>query len=194
MNASRPSKLGGPRHSQDGKITDDGVGRLRFDLQKNGAHPGDAEAALSSIRLALGAKQRLTKNQNRYILRALNLWASGKTLDQAFGLKRLQTGRPKIAVERQIDIAAEVLRQLLLGYNLDMAGRLAGKRKGVGGTQARLYWAQTKLSAIAVVRNERPPNRGPWSQKEKARLETLLAKDYRKLALLFSCAPVNEQN
>jgi hypothetical protein len=174
MKSSRSSKLGEPRHSANGTITDAGIGRLRFDLKDGDAHPDDACAALTSLRISLVGKKTLSKNQRQYLLRALNIWADGKTLDQAFGLKRPRRGRPNAALARQFQIAAEVLRELLKGDSLEIAAEKAGRKLGIGATQARLWWAENKISAIAIVRNERPPDRCPWSQDEAVRLAMLI--------------------
>jgi hypothetical protein len=115
------------------------------------------------------------------------------TLNQAFGLERPRPGRRAIAIKRQIEIAAEVLRGMLNGRNLEVAAREAGVFCGIGATQARKYWASNKGNAIRSIRCERPLDKYPWTKKEAQRLEKLIGP--RNRALKQFCeredAPVN---
>lgn len=170
----RTHKLGPPRHSHDGKISDDGIAQLRVEIRKGDPHPGDAYAALLSIRETLDGRRPLSRTQTYYLLQALNQFASGKSLEQAFGLKRPRPGRRVTPELRQIEVATEVLRDLLKGGPLDAAAENAGKRCLVGPTQARRYWAAHKLPAIWTLRVERPEEFYPWTDDEVVRLRQIL--------------------
>lgn len=153
-----------------------------MDLTKGDAKPADAKAALLKISQTLSARERLTIDQTVYLRTALELWASGKTLEQAFGFKRARAGRRSIAIERQIEIAVEVMRGLLAGCKLAAAARKAGELKGCDKSRALKYWAEHKGGALLVIRSERPPDRYPWTAKEVPRLKAMkFATDLREL-------------
>lgn len=176
-----------PRHSKNGSISENGIFGLAMDLRDGHPHPEDARAALLSVQRRLVARQQLSRYQALYLKRAFSRYVSGeiKTLDQAFGLERAKAGRPVAPLERQIEIATEVLRHLLNGESLDVAAERAKRICGISETQARKYWAANKLSAIVAIRAKRPVDRYPWTPEETKRLAVIAERMNREIRSLL---------
>jgi len=104
-------------------------------------------AALKALELTLQEDVGLLKNQRRYLLKALRRSADVKSLDVAFGITG-HPGRPHKTIDEQVHIAAEVLRQMLKGRNLEAAAHEAGPKCNVGSTQAREYWRTNKSTQL----------------------------------------------
>jgi hypothetical protein len=136
--------------------------------------PAEAKENLLSILKTLQERRQLSLFERDYIRQALQLWSFGKSLEQAFGFKRLQRGRQGIAIDRQLAIAVAVLRHILRGKKLEGVGgaaELAGKSESLSQTQVRKYWAKHKRPALIVVRMERPADKYPWTPNEQGRLK-----------------------
>jgi hypothetical protein len=151
-------------------------------LNAGDADPVAVIAGLRALKITIAADVGLFKHQRRYLLKALSLAESAKSLDHAFGIARRKRGAPKKSEQDAIEIAAEVLSYCLKGAKLESAAHLVSRKFAIGATQARKYWAEHKIDAIAIVRNKRPADIFPWKLSEKKRLERLIGKNNRALA------------
>jgi hypothetical protein len=173
--------------AKDGRITETGVRQMIFDVRDGVAHPDDARAVLAEFVRQDSQDRGISRPLLNYLGTAFESYLSGRrSIDQALGLARSKPGKPSAVTEdRAISIAAEVLRELIKGRNLETAAINAGKRMAIGSSQARAYWAAHKQMAVLKLRRERSSTRKPWTTVEAARLERLLKKDGEKLRRLL---------
>jgi hypothetical protein len=129
---------------------------LSSDLKLDQVNVDYAEKALLAMHSRLDAHHTLTYHQARYLLIALSRYRAGKTLEQAFGLKKKQKpGRNIVSETRSIDRAMEVARAILTGKSVEEAVEIAAEQLRMKRTQVAKYWAAHKDQAMFGIQLER---------------------------------------
>jgi hypothetical protein len=99
-----------------------------------------------------------------------------QTLEKAFGLKRIASGRPRVDDDTLSIVAAEVLERLLVDESLEEASEaIAEERKARGEevtseTDVRKAWASHKVQGLWFARASRASDGLGWSDQELGRL------------------------
>lgn len=171
----RVSQADEPRWIVNGEIPPSGIWQVKSELETGNAHPADVRATLRSIARVLDYNLHPSPEMLQFLRVALNRFMAGRSLDQAFGLKRTKNGRPPLSLAMRQRIAAAVLRERLSGRSLEAAAIAAGHQFGIGSSEARRHWAESKALGLSLLWHERRENGGRWTPRERAKLETLFS-------------------
>jgi hypothetical protein len=166
----RPTRKlkGNPRLSKGGLITDKNLERLCTELEEDGdASPDDVRAAVrrvynSQIAVVSG-KASPNPVDSAFLSIAFGRYLDGNlTFDQAFGVVRSRTGRPRVPAREQMKIAKAVWDQYLTATDsLGAAVTRVGDKIGLGKTQVENYFYEHFLASyISFVRYRNPKT--PW--------------------------------
>ena len=166
-------------------ITPIRIWQIMFDVKDGDADPVNVKWALRAIYETLGAGLPLSREMRVFLKEGLKrFFDHDYSLDQAFSLKRTKRGRPGLPPETCQTIAAEILRQRLVGRSLEYAAQKVGSDFDIGSTEARRHWSENKLYGYMRLRSERPAEKCPWTNRELVALEKIFGRDERRFQLL----------
>lgn len=152
------------------QLSESEIFHLSLAIRDGGAEPDDAKKLLE-----LYAKSPplngASKQLHDHFCRAFGAFLKGeKTIEVALGLKKSK-GRPKANQEDRMEMAKELMRlRVVNGSSHQEALAEVSARFGWGETIISEAWLQHRFDGMALLRNERPPDVYPWSEKEKERL------------------------
>ncbi len=101
------------------------------------------------------------------------------TLEKAFGLKRVTSGKPRVADDMLSIVAREVLERLLRGETLDTASEAVAHDRWVrseqvsSGSQVREAWASHRVQGLVFMRAARALESQGLSRAELERLDEI---------------------
>jgi hypothetical protein len=152
------------------ELTPETIFQIAWEVRDGEADPDDARRLIALFCDCFDRNERPPRELMRFIRDGFRTHLDeGRTLESSLGIHR-KPGKPKAAENTRQSIALEVLRLRMEGLRHQDAIEATAKRQGWGETIISKAWKDHKMTALLLLRMERPHDQYPWTPAEVGRL------------------------